>query len=175
MHIFKKMIWILPAAVTVLVFSVYILIYLYNKSPIVCSDIGLLGNLLRIDFSNAEIVNIRSNVNKSDDSTMIVLCLKADADYLSDTYFDRTNRSKELDPKMEWLPAGDIEVLDELTFDLSSITQYGLSYSEVRNGMSIAPFEIRWYAIDNQLEKNANLIFITYIPRQVKVSMSIGR
>lgn len=174
MHIFKRIIWILSVA-AVLVFSLYILIYFYNKSPIVCSDVGALGNLLRIDFSNAEIVNIRSSVDKSDGSTTIVLYLKADADYLSDTYFDRTNRSKALDPKMEWLPAGDIEVLDEFTSDLSSITQYGLSYSEVRNGMSIAPFEIRWYAIDNQLDVNTNLIFLTDIPRRVKVNVSIGR
>lgn len=175
MHVFKKMIWFIPVAVAVLVFSVYMLIYLYNKLPIVCSDVGSLGRLLRIDFSNTEIVNIRSDVDQWDGYTTIVMCLKADADYMSDPYFDRTNRSKVQDPNMEWLRTRDIEILEELTFDRSSINQYGFSFSEVRNGMSIVEFEIHWFALDNRGDVNTNLVFITDIPRRVKVNVSNGR
>ena len=128
---------------------------------------------MRIDFSGAEIVDIRSNIDMIDGYTKIVLYVKADAKYMNSEYFERTNRSKTLDPNFEWITAEDIDMLSSESLEICDIRQYGGSYSEIRNGMSDVQIEILWYELDKQREDNVNLIFSTWIPRRVKLSMSI--
>lgn len=171
MHRFWRRIIGIPVLTAILVFAIYMLVYFYNKLPIVCSDIAALENLMRIDLSNVEIVNIQSSVDEG--YTNIVIFAKADEAYLNNEYFESTNYSNVLDRNFEWLTTSDIEMLEQNSLQISDIRQYGISYGDVRNGMSYVSFRIQWYELDNQRGENANVIFSTMVPRRVKIARSI--
>lgn len=166
-----KIIFSIPVVISILAFLVYVLIYFYYRLPIVCRDVSTLENMLRINFSDAEIVDIHSDFDEG--GTDIVIYVKADTEYMKGDYFVRTNLSYKYDKNFEWLPTREIEMLGEISIEVSDIRQYGISFSEIRSSIYDVPYEIRWYEIDSESGNNTTLIFSTWIPRIVKIDKSI--
>ena len=168
MHNFKKVIFSIPVAILILAFLVYVLICFYYRLPIVCRNVSKLENMLRIDFSDAEIVDIQSDFDEG--GTDIVIYVKADTEYTNNEYFVRTNCTNKDEGLIKWVILNNIRQFEG---ELSDIYQYGYSFSEIRRGMSYAPFSIYWSEIKKGGNGNANLVFSTWIPRIVRISKSI--
>ena len=168
MRIFKRAtaFFAIPVAIAIVAFVIYLLVYLYNKLPIICNDYTTLEDLLKFNFVDVEIVDLQSNINTHSGYTEIVIYVKADMEQMDDEFFERSNFSDKYDKNFELINAKDRKLLAGNAID-NDIYQYGCAYGDLRKGMSEISYPIYWYEIKTEHAENANLLFSTIIPRRI--------
>lgn len=151
--------------------ALYLGIYAYHHATIVCKSLSKLEELINMDLTNIQIMDIYSQVSPSNEHTEIVICARAEDGYTENAFYVRTNRSDVYDPDFDEIPRFDIERLNRYSLGLDDVHKYGCCFGDIRNGMSEVEYQIRWYAISTDREANANLIISTEIPRRIYIDI----
>lgn len=173
-HLKVMIAMLVAAAILVASLAIYILIYCYHHLTIVCKDISQLEELIKIDLSNVQIIDIDAHISDSDECTEIVICARAKEGYTHDDFYVRTNRSDVYDPDFNDVPPFDIEILERYALGLDDIRKYGACFGDIRNGLSEVGYQIRWYEIYTNRETNANLVISTLIPRRIRIDIPLS-
>ncbi len=109
----------LPFAIAFLAVVILILFLLYSKFPIYCNHVAVLEGLLRIDLADVEIIDIQHDMDVIDGSTDMTICIRADAKYLRNKYFARTDRTPAMKEESINLRESDIEMLKNMAWGLA--------------------------------------------------------
>ncbi len=177
MSIFKNHIPVIIVVCTlavILIFALYI-VFFFNKTAIRCDSAEKLTELIRTDFSDVEITDIRYDHYKDESinavGTRMFIFLKESGKLESQEYYLNSNGDGVYDPQLKYVPPGNIEDLKEIGIELSQIQKHGFNYSEISVGYWTAPFEIHWYQIDETYDGKSNVVLLTSIPRKILINV----
>lgn len=172
MHIFKPIIRciLVMTAFFVAVLAIYLLYICYNHSTIVCKDLSKLEELIKMDLSNIQIIDIYSHISKSSEYTEIIICAKAEEGYTEKEFYVSTNRSGIYD-----IPQFEVERLGRYSLEPNDIHNHGCCFGDIKSGISDVGYQIRWYEICTNQATNINLIISTDIPRRIYIDIPLSK
>lgn len=134
-----------------------------------------LTELMRMDFSDAEITDIQCKYIKDNaiggTCTHMFVFLKESGELESKEYYFDSNGGGISDPKLEHIPPGDIAELKEIGIELHQIQKHGGNYNQIKVGCSTVPYEIHWYQIDESYDGKSNVVLLAAIPRKISISV----
>lgn len=156
------------AGAALLAVLIYSIIILWNLRPIRCDDKTDLGQLLRIDLTNADITDIKADIDYLHADTTMVLFLRQN-DFTSCIRGYHPAAWLSIDNCEEPVPPGDLRILEECGILPQSIEGFGYSYCTIVRGVSEVDYSVRCYQIGGNSGGQAKdtYIVITYIPRVI--------
>lgn len=161
--------------VVIIVIAVYI-VFFFNKMTIKGDSMEKLTELMRMDFSDVEITDIRYKYVKDETlglwgtRTQIFVFLNESCELESKDYFD-SNEGGIYDPNLEYIPPGHVAELEEIGIQLHQIQKHGGKYNQIRAGFSIVPYTIHWYQIDKSYDSKSNVVLFASVPRKISINV----
>ncbi len=148
----------------ILVLSLLVCILLCGRTPLKYNDWSGLSELMRRDFSDVQIID--AVFEYEDGGTHVCLFLKEDAER-NVRYSSIIKMPGKAESLTDLIPPEDIEIFEKCAVKLEDIIGFDESHGEVKVGFSEASFVVRWYQIEDSVEKDFNAVLVSYIPRVI--------
>ena len=149
-------------------------VFFFNKTAIEGGNIEKISELMKIDFTDVEIIDIKLEHSEDgilNDCTKIIVFLRESGEWESKEYF--TDCEEWFDTNPEYMLSAEIAKLKEVGIELHQIQKRGVNFNQVKVGFSIGEFGIYWYQIDESYDGKSNVVLFANIPR--KISMNIDK
>lgn len=158
----------------ILIVAAYFLFFV-NRTTIKGDSMEKLTELMRRDFSEAEITDIQCKYVKDnaigEACTHLFVFLKESGELEFKEYYFDSNGGGISDPNLELIPPGDIVLLKELGIELHQIQKHGGNYNQIKVGFSTVPYTIHWYQIDESYDGKSNVVLLASIPRKIVINV----